>query len=93
MCEAHRLVYHSYPGTSIFLLKRVLRGNGSNDHEKLKSENGFVKQNRKLVSDFLCERQNRLNVPLKIKRIQGFGPRFRGTGFSVWLVLTLALKI
>jgi hypothetical protein len=35
--------------TSIFLLHTRFRGNGSNDHAQLKSENGFVKRNRKLV--------------------------------------------
>ena len=32
-----------------FLLTTRFRGNGSNDYAKLKSENGFVEQNRKLV--------------------------------------------
>ena len=34
-----------------FFQKRVLGGNGSNDHAELKSENGFVKQNKKLVHE------------------------------------------
>ena len=41
-----------------------------------------------VVSDFLCERKNRLNLPLKIERIQGFGPS-PGTGFSVWHQLSI----
>jgi len=54
----------NHPETSIFLSKTRFRGGGgsSNDHAKLKSENGFVKQNRRLmrnvVSNFLCERRN-----------------------------------
>ena len=32
-----------------FFQKCILGGNGSNDHSTLKSENGFVKQNQKLV--------------------------------------------
>ena len=35
-----------------FFSNRVLGGNGSNDHAKLKSENGFVELNRKLVQRF-----------------------------------------
>jgi len=38
-----------YPERSIFLSEMRLGGNGSNDHAKLKTENEFVKQNRKLV--------------------------------------------
>ena len=40
--------HQPHPETSIFLLGE----NGSNDHAKLKSENGFVKQNRKLVHKY-----------------------------------------
>ena len=45
--------------------ERVLGGNGANDHAKLKSENGLVKLNQKVVTDvdldFLCERRNKPN--------------------------------
>ena len=41
-------------GNKYFSFKNAFGGgNGSNDHAKLKSENGFLKQNRKLVHECL----------------------------------------
>ena len=42
-----------------------------------------------VVADFLCERRNRLNLSLNIKRIQVVGPRFRAIDLSFWLVRQL----
>jgi len=39
-----------------------------------------------LVSDVMCERRNKLNISLRIKRIQVFGPKFEGSVFFVWPV-------
>jgi len=73
------------PGTRIFLSKTRFRGSMIFRRASGKSESTFLEQNRKLVqnvvSDFLCARWNKPNVPLKIKTIQGFGPRFRETDF------------
>ena len=80
---------------SNFFQQRVLGENGSNNHAKLKSENGF-QRNRieswftRLVLDFMCAHRNILNCALKSKRIQGVGPKFRGTSFPVGHVPTLA---
>ena len=41
---------HAFIRKQVFFFQKcILGGNGSNDHSKLKSENGFVKQNPKLV--------------------------------------------
>ena len=75
---------------------------GSNNCAKQKSENGFEKQNRKLDRNcgfrFSVRASEQTDLFPQIRRIQDFGdvvfgPRIRGTDFSVWLVPTLVHKI
>jgi len=67
-----RMLKRVHPGTSIFLSEtRFQWGDSrdcSNDHAKLKSENGFVKQNRKLVDEISFRSKNFISWPQKVYR-------------------------
>ena len=62
-------------------------GNGSNDHVKLKPENGFSKRNQNL------EKADLEITFTSNMRIQVLGPRFPETDFPVRLVPTHAQQI
>jgi len=60
-----------------FFQKCILRGNGSNDHSKMKSENGFMKQNQNLVLKY------GFRFSLRASEQTGFPPlNYENSGFQ-----------
>ena len=58
-----------------FFQIRVLGGGGSNDHAKLKSENGVVKQNRKLIHNCGFRFRGRASEQAEKKNCRHLGPK------------------